>query len=662
MLLCRVGYLRNATSHFLCIIRKPSIKLVTGGSAALFAGCQVINWKKARCEALKVTTRFDVGSKLVAVQPEFSWRKLFEYLKPQLWQLIGAIVSAFIVAILNIEIPRLLGNVVDVVSQFSLGRQEARELGEIIVSYLDAIRQPATKLCLYYLAQSFFTFSYITCLSQVGERMAANLRSDLFASLITQDIAFFDEKRTGELVNRITSDVQDFKSSFKICISHGLRSVTQVVGCFISLYSISPSMTGYMALIVPIIMSVGSAIGSYLRHLSRKSQAQVARATNIGEEALSNIRTVRAFAMEDPEIKLYEEEIDKARHLNEILGVGIGLFQAGTNLFLNSFILGTVYLGGQLMATNSMSAGDLMAFLVATQTLQRSMAQVSLVFGNYIRFTSSGARVFEYLNLRPSIRICGGVSIPFHSLFGNIEFDNVVFSYPTRKEQNALDNFSLKIPAGKVVALVGPSGGGKSTVAALLERFYDVDNGCIVIDGHMIEHLDPSWLRRKAIGFINQEPALFATSVLENIRYGRPEASDQEVIEAAKLANAHEFITTFPQGYETVVGERGIAVSGGQKQRIAIARALLKNPPILVLDEATSALDSESERQVQEALDTAIKGRTVIVIAHRLSSIRNADLIAVLNQGTITEVGSHAQLMKKKGMYYRLVTEQSERK
>ncbi|XP_069158318.1 mitochondrial potassium channel ATP-binding subunit isoform X7 [Procambarus clarkii] len=512
----------------------------------------------------------------------------------------------------------------------------------------------------YFLAAmgAIFTFSYITFLTRMGERMADSLRQQLFSALLEQDIAFYDQHKTGELVNRLTADVQDFKSSFKMCVSQGFRSVAQVLGCGISIYMISPKMAGMTAVLIPIIIGTGTALGNLLRAISREAQHQVARATGVADECLSNMRTVRAFAMEDAEKDLFAREVEKSRQLNELLGFGIGIFQAGSNLFLNFIVMGTLYIGGNLMSYNQIKPGDLMSFLVACQTIQRSLAQLGILFGTYVRGISAGARVFEYVKLEPTIPLRGGAKIPYHSLMGNIEFKNVSFAYPTRSDQEVLHNFSLHIPAGRVVALVGVSGGGKSTVAQLLERFYDVKSGSITLDGVDLHTLDPSWLRGRVIGFINQEPVLFATSILENIRYGYPDASDEEVIEAAKTANAHEFIKAFPRGYNTVVGERGVTVSGGQKQRIAIARALLKNPRILVLDEATSALDAESEAVVQAALENCIEGRTVLIIAHRLSTIQKANVIAVMAHGKLAEIGTHNQLKKLGGIYADLIRQQ----
>ncbi|KAJ8048882.1 ATP-binding cassette sub-family B member 8, mitochondrial [Holothuria leucospilota] len=337
---------------------------------------------------------------------------------------------------------------------------------------------------------------------------------------------------------------------------------------------------------------------------------EVSRAMSVADEALANIRTVRAFAMEPQEGALFETEVKKAERLNSVLGCGIGIFQGFSNLFLNGLVLGVVYCGGYLMSSGTLQAGQLMSFLVAAQSIQRSIATMSILFGQAVRGISAGGRVFEFIKLEPSVRLSGGITIPYHSLYANVEFSNVHFSYPSRPEQKVLDNFSLSLPRGKVVAICGPSGAGKSTVAALLERFYDLKEGSITIDGHSLEKLDPSWLRGHTIGYINQEPTLFATSVMENIRYGKAGATDVEVMEAAVTAGAHEFISEFPQGYQTVLGERGVTVSGGQKQRIAIARAILKNPSILILDEATSALDAESERLVQASLDRLSKGNS----------------------------------------------------
>ncbi|XP_035285523.1 mitochondrial potassium channel ATP-binding subunit isoform X2 [Anguilla anguilla] len=543
----------------------------------------------------------------------------------------------------------MLGDLVNVVAHY---------VREHAGNYIGEVRGPALKLLGLYGLQGLLTSGYIILLSRVGERVAADMRKSLFLSLLRQDVAFFDAHKTGQLVNRLTADIQEFKSSFKLVVSQGLRSVTQTVGCFVSLYIISPKLTGLMVVVMPCLVGTGALIGSFLRRLSRKAQEQVAIATGVADEALGNVRTVRAFAMEDREMQMFSTEVNKSCDLNEALGTGIAVFQGLSNVALNCIVLGTIFAGGHMMAGNEMSPGDLMSFLVASQTVQRSMASISILFGQMVRGISAGARVFEYLSLEPTIPITGGGRIPYHSLIGRVDFMNISFSYPTRPGHQILKNFTLTLPPCKTVAIVGESGGGKSTVASLLERFYDPSSGVVMLDGLDVRTLDPSWLRGKVIGFINQEPVLFSTSVMDNIRFGKPEATDAEVITAAKQANAHRFITAFPDGYNTMVGERGVTLSGGQKQRIAIARALIKNPSILVLDEATSALDAESERVVQEALERATTGRTVLIIAHRLSTIKGADLICVLSNGRIVEAGTHFDLLNKGGLYADLIQRQ----
>ncbi|XP_061384306.1 mitochondrial potassium channel ATP-binding subunit isoform X2 [Danaus plexippus] len=564
------------------------------------------------------------------------------------WRWFG---SALAVAFLNVYIPAMLGVIVNILAGMR---------SNPTIDFIDEIKLPALKLISLYIGQAAFTFLYIHLLAQVGERVAAQMKQDLFGSILQQDIAFFDQERTGELVNRITVDVQDFKSSFKQTISGGLRAITQVVGSAVSLLVISPHLTGLTLICVPSVVIGGTFIGSLLRKLSREAQAQIEKTTLVAEEAISNIKTVRAFAGEDNEARMFRDECNAAAELSMELGLGVGLFQAGTNLFLNGMVLATMFLGGHLMSTGQMSAGDVMAFLVNAQTVQRSVAQLSLLFGSVVKGLSAGGRVFEYINKEPVMDTSGKRTIKYHEFHGDIEFKDVTFSYPTRPEAVILRNFNLKIPAGKTVAIVGTSGNGKSTIAALLERFYDVTQGSVTIDGVDVKEMDPRWLRGRALGLISQEPVLFATNVMENIRYGRPHASDDEVYQAAKTANADGFIRNFPDGYNTMVGERGMALSGGQKQRIAIARAVLKNPPVMILDEATSALDGASEQIVQAALERASVGRTVLVIAHRLSTVRSADVIVVLNKGQIVEMGTHDQLKKLKGHYWNLIKQQDQ--
>ncbi|KAL0279409.1 UNVERIFIED_CONTAM: hypothetical protein PYX00_000977 [Menopon gallinae] len=600
----------------------------------------------------KVHCEHSTSGRVVTVEkseefPEFNWYKCFQLLKPYLVELIAAICAALGCALLNILIPGALGSLIDVINQTSTQN-----------SYWDDLKKPASHLLFYSVLHSVLTYCHISLLSHIAEGLAKTLKVKLFATILSQDIAFFDKHRTGELLSRLTVDVHDFKSSFKIVISQGFRNVAQIVGCSITLLRISPHLSAVMILVVPTIIMLGSLFGSMLRKVSLRAKAQTATVTLAAEEAISNIRTVRAFAMEETENKMLKAEVEKAASLEIRLGQGIGVFQAGTNLFLNGMVLSTMYMGGHLLRSGMISAGDLMAFLVAVQMLQRSFSHISLLFGTYIKGLHAGARVFSMLDLPPGKSLDTGKIIPYHSLIPDVELKNVTFAYPSRPDHVVLNDVSVKIPANTTVAFVGPSGSGKTTIACLIERMYDAENGVVEIGGQDVTTLNAAWLRGKVIGFISQEPLLFATSIMENIRYGRPEATDAEVIQAAKVANADNFINMFPRGYQTKVGERGVALSGGQRQRIAIARAVLKNPSILILDEATSALDAESESAVQKALETVTKSKTTIVIAHRLSTIIKADIIVVLSGGKIVEMGSHKELMEKKGLYASLVAQQ----
>jgi putative uncharacterized protein (fragment) len=418
-------------------------------------------------------------------------------------------------------------------------------------------------------------------------------------------------------------------------------------------------MTIAMSIVLPVMVSVGTLLGSLLRDISKTCQEQIAKSISVADEAISSIRTVKAFALESNESKLFEQEISKSAKLNTALGIGIGCFQCMSNIALNGLVLGSLVYGGYLLSNGEVSPGSLMSFLVASQTVQRSLAQLSLLIGHYVKASSSIVRIFEYIDNQPFIVSQNGQRLRLVS--GDIVFKNVSFAYPSRQNQMVLSNFNLSLEPGKITALCGSSGSGKSTIASLIERFYDVNSGAVLIDDQNIKDLDLNWLRSKVIGYISQEPTLFATSIRENIRYGKEDASDEEIYEAAKIANAHQFILEFPNGYDTQVGEQGVTLSGGQRQRIAIARAVIKDPIILILDEATSALDAKSEKLVQEALDKVMQGRTVLIIAHRLTTIKNADTIVVLSKGKIMETGTHTELKKKKAFYWSLIKDFEEK-
>ncbi|CAL8071572.1 unnamed protein product [Calicophoron daubneyi] len=594
---------------------------------------------------------------------EWSTKELIAIVWPEIFHLIGAIMGALTAAVMNIYIPIYLGDLVNVLSRCVGSREN-----------MFALYTPTLKLCSAYLTQSASTFLYIGLLASIGERLAARLRASLFAKLIYQDMSYFDLHNAGKLIDSITADVQAFKSSFKQCISYGLRSTTQVLGSIFALLSISPTLTCTLLGFLPCVFLIGSLMGTELRRLSRQAQLQSSLATSIADESFTHIRSVKALALEEAQIDRFCLETGKAKELNERLGYGIGVFQGLSNLALNGIVIGVLYVGAHLLSRNELTPGHLMSFLVTTETMQRSLAQLSLLYGHVVRGNTALNRVFEILHSASSVEGVNSGDGLFTTPKGlcdywrqpgcapDLRFDSVQFAYPCRPDATVLKTLDMVIPAGRVVALVGQSGAGKSTVVALVERFYDPSAGRILLGNHDLRDFTLDSLRGQMIGYISQEPQIFHTTIRENIRFGKPDATDEQVEEAARMANAHEFITTqLPQGYDTVVGQGADTVaglSGGQRQRIAIARVLLKNAPVVLLDEATSALDAESEAQVQSALKTVMKGRTVLVIAHRLSTVRDADLILVMSGGKIVEQGTHDTLMSQNGVYHKLVQRQ----
>ncbi len=487
-----------------------------------------------------------------------------------------------------------------------------------------------------------------------GERVVAQLRKDLFSSLIHQEIAFFDAERTGELTNRLASDTTVVQNAVTVNVSMALRFTIMALGAIVILFLTSWKLTLMMMAVVPVIAVGLSIYGRSLRDLSRQVQDALAGATAVAEETLSGVRTVRSFARENAEVERYGAAVLKTFELARKRSK-LGAIFAGAMGFLGFGGIGAVlWYGGVLLVNGQMSAGELTSFLVYTMVMAASVGALAGLWEDLMKAIGASERVFALMDRKPQVA-SGARNLP--QIKGHIALEDVHFAYPSRPDAPVLAGLQLELRPGEVVALVGPSGGGKSTVAALLSRFYDPQQGRIVLDGVDYRELKPDWLREQ-VGVVSQEPILFATSIEDNIRYGRPGASRAEVEAAARAANAHDFISSFPEGYGTLVGERGVRLSGGQKQRVAIARALLKDPRLLILDEATSALDAESEHLVQEALDRLMEGRTTLVIAHRLSTVKAADRVAVIDQGHVVEQGTHAELLESDGLYRRLVERQ----
>uniref|UniRef100_A0A673VRL9 ATP-binding cassette sub-family B member 10, mitochondrial n=1 Tax=Salmo trutta TaxID=8032 RepID=A0A673VRL9_SALTR len=494
-----------------------------------------------------------------------------------------------------------------------------------------------------------------------GQQIVRNLRVFLFSSILRQEVGFFDKTRTGELINRLSADTALIGRSVTDNLSDGLRAVAQATAGVSMMFYVSPSLAAFVLLIVPPMAGLAVIYGRYLRSISKRTQDSLAEATQLAEERISNMRTVRAFGKELTEVAKYTEKANYVLHLAKQEAVLRAGFFGATGLSGNIIILSVLYKGGLLMASEHMTVGELSSFLMYAFWVGISIAGMSSFYSELMKGFGAGARLWELLDRKPEFPLNEGIVLRPEQLKGQLEFQNVSFAYPTRKDAPIFQDLSLSVPAGSVMAVVGPSGSGKSTLVSLLLRLYDPVAGVITIDGHDVRDLNPYWLRSH-IGTVSQEPVLFSCSIADNIAYGAPDSGTvtvQEIHRAAQIANAYEFVRGFPKGFDTVVGEKGVLLSGGQKQRIAIARALLKNPKILLLDEATSALDAENEFLVQEALERLMDGRTVLIIAHRLSTIQNADAVAVLDQRRVVECGQHAQLLgNRQGLFRKLMEKQ----
>lgn len=562
---------------------------------------------------------------------------VFRFMMPHITPFIFGLIALAISTVTLLAFPKLSGELLDVAT----GKSEKFE----------SIWHVAITLLVILFLQSIFSFIRVYTFSIVSEKGMADLRKAVYKKYVWSPITFFDSHRVGELMSRITSDVSTLQDTFSFTLAELLRQVlTLVIGTGILFY-FAPTLTGFMLLTFPVLVVVALIFGKYIRGLSKKTQDKLAATNVIVEESLQSISIVKSFTNELFEIARYSKAID------EVVGVAIrasryrGLFISFIIFAIFGGIVAVGTYGGFQVQSGELSVGELFSFVLYTMIIGFSIAGLGDIYAQIQRSVGASERVLQILD-SPDEEVLENVPL---KIYGAIEYNSVSFAYDSRPEDQVLKDLSFSIQQGEKVALIGKSGAGKSTIISLLMRMYPIRNGSITVDGQNIEHFNLSAYRAN-VGVVPQEVILFGGTILENIQYGKPSAGIDEIRDAAAKANALEFIESFPEGFNTVVGERGIKLSGGQRQRIAIARAILKDPAILILDEATSSLDAHSEHLVQEALEKLMLGRTSIVIAHRLSTIKKVDRILVIQDGKIAEVGSHVQLSAlENGIYNNLL-------
>jgi ATP-binding cassette, subfamily B, bacterial len=489
--------------------------------------------------------------------------------------------------------------------------------------------------------------------TRLGERVVADIRRTLFDRVLGMSPAFFERVMTGEILSRITTDTTLILSVIGSSVSVALRNVLMLLGGLVLLFLTSAKLTGLVLLIVPAIVVPIIVLGRRLRQLSKENQDWIASSSGSASEALSSVQTVQAFTHEGPTRDAFAEVTEKSFESAKTRIKTRAVMTVIVIFLTFAGIVGVLWIGARDVRAEVMTVGELIQFVIYAVMVAGAVGALSEIWGELQRAAGATERLVELLNTTDAVQDpARPVALP-RPVRGEIAFHDVTFRYPTRPDTSALNGVSLHVAPGETVALVGPSGAGKTTILQLLMRFYDPQSGRITLDGVALTDMEREDFRR-AMAMVPQDPVIFATSARENIRFGRPDASDAEVEAAARAAAAHDFLTALPQGYDSSLGERGVMLSGGQKQRVAIARAILRDAPILLLDEATSALDAESESAVQAAVEKLAEGRTTLVVAHRLATVKRADRIFVFDQGRIVATGTHDALVAEGGLYARL--------
>lgn len=564
-----------------------------------------------------------------------SYTRLLSYVRPYTGRMVLALITLFLSTLLGLVMPLIVGSVVDVV---------------FVQTSLDLLNRFTLLLLVIFLVRAVFSFINRYSIAYVGERVVADLRRQLYDHLISFSLRFYADHRTGEIVSRVTNDVTTLQAAVTENVIALLQQTLTLIGGVIFLFWLDWRLTSIILLGIPIVTLTMVYLGRKIRTAARNVQDRLAEATGVVDESFGGIRIVKSFAREEYESNRFGAKIEETfaaamerAKISAVLAPLIGFLA-----FMSITV--TIWFGGYEVIQGRLTPGGLVAYIIYTMLVAGPIAAFSGLYSQFQSALGATQRIFELLDTAPEIEDAPHAA-PLPTIIGRVAFENVSFEYDTSVP--ILHNLSLTVEPGQVVALVGPSGAGKTTLVNLIPRFYDLSSGQITIDGTNLRDVTLNSLRGQ-IGIVPQESILFSDTVVQNIRYGRLDATDVEVEAAARAANAHEFILAMPNGYQTLVGERGVKLSGGQRQRISIARAILKDPRILILDEATSSLDSESEHLVQEALERLMRSRTTFVIAHRLSTITNADWVVVLDGGRIVEQGTHADLLARQGLYYKL--------